>query len=131
MAHGLRSASLSTEALLPRIAWSCRNMSSRPSVTMQSPPLVRPSPPPLPAEQQQEFEDLVRAAQAPLSRPSDRSEAEAELAMHPDARAPLKAEFEGEVNPRTGEIGGPKREPVKKWRDDEGDWSFKGRVSDF
>ncbi|PSS11033.1 hypothetical protein PHLCEN_2v3329 [Hermanssonia centrifuga] len=95
-------------------------------------PLNRPSPPPLPRKDQREFEDLVRKAQAPLSVKSARREqAEAELAMHPDARAPLVAEFEGEVNPTTGEKGGPKREPVRRWGEGDGDWSFKGRVSDF
>ncbi|KAH9929510.1 uncharacterized protein BXZ73DRAFT_47929 [Epithele typhae] len=93
--------------------------------------LVRPAPPPLPREAQREFEELVRAAQAPLSASSSVREEEAQMAMHPDARAPLKAEFEGDVNPMTGEQGGPRREPVGKWGEDEGDWSFKGRVSDF
>ena len=96
--------------------------------------LVRPGPPPLPREQQREFEELVRAAQAPLSVPSgsnSRVEAEADMALHPDARAPVQAEFEGDVNPVTGEQGGPKREPVGRWGEDDGDWSFKGRVSDF
>lgn len=50
---------------------------------------------------------------------------------HPDAPVPLAAEFDGDVNPATGERGGPKREPVRRWIRDEGDWSFKGRVSDF
>ncbi|KAI8993101.1 hypothetical protein BD414DRAFT_483290 [Trametes punicea] len=96
-------------------------------------PLVRPAPPPLPREQQREFEELVRSAQAPLSNPQrlHPSEKEADMALHPDARSPLVPEFEGEVNPITGERGGPKREPVGKWGDGEGDWSFKGRVSDF
>jgi len=97
-------------------------------------PLVRPAPPPLPRDDQREFEELVRASQAPLSQPaktSKQAEREATLALHPDARAPLAPEFEGETNPSTGEQGGPKREPVKKWVDSEGDWSFKGRVSDF
>ncbi|KDQ57495.1 hypothetical protein JAAARDRAFT_35206 [Jaapia argillacea MUCL 33604] len=98
---------------------------------LSSPPLSRPSPPSLPAELQREFEELVRAAQAPLSRPSDRAESEAQLALHPDAPIPLKPEFEGNVNPKTGEVDGPKREPVKRYTEDEGDWSFKGRVSDF
>jgi len=40
-----------------------------------------------------------------------------------------QAEFDGDVNPITGERGGPRREPVGRWA--EGDWSFKGRVSDF
>ncbi|KAI0675224.1 hypothetical protein C8Q78DRAFT_528384 [Trametes maxima] len=96
-------------------------------------PLVRPAPPPLPREQQREFEELVRSAQAPLSTSQrvDPSEREADIALHPDARAPIVPEFEGEVNPATGEQGGPKREPVGKWGEDDGDWSFKGRVSDF
>jgi hypothetical protein len=96
-------------------------------------PLNRPRPPPLPREQQREFEELVRRAQAPLSYAStSKAQVEAELAMaHPDAREPLQAEFEGDVNPATGEEGGPKREPVNRWTENEGDWSFKGRVSDF
>ena len=89
----------------------------------------RPSPPPLPRDQQREFEDLLRAAQAPLS--DSRGDAGADLALHPDARSPLKAEFEGDANPVTGEEGGPKREPVGQWQGSEGDWSFKGRVTDF
>lgn len=94
--------------------------------------LNRPSPPPLPREQQREFEELQRAAQMPLSSPSSsRAEAEADLALHPDARRPLKPDFEGDINPRTGEQGGPKTEPVGKWVEGDGDWSFKGRVSDF
>ncbi|KAI0949543.1 hypothetical protein AcW1_009126 [Taiwanofungus camphoratus] len=96
-------------------------------------PLNKPSPPPLPREEQREFEELVRAAQAPLVQPTKDSagKEEVELALHPDARAPLVSEFEGETNPFTGEKGGPKREPVQKWGEGEGDWSFKGRVSDF
>ncbi|KAK2463232.1 hypothetical protein APHAL10511_004887 [Amanita phalloides] len=82
--------------------------------------LVRPSPPPLPPRQQREFEDLVRHAQ--LS-------SDAEPAAHPDAPEPIQPEFDGNTNPLTGEKGGPKREPVHHWV--EGDWSFKGRVSDF
>ncbi|RPD59937.1 hypothetical protein L227DRAFT_575938 [Lentinus tigrinus ALCF2SS1-6] len=100
---------------------------------MMSSGLVRPAPPPLPREQQREFEELVRAAQAPLSAPgrSNAAQEEADIAMHPDARAPLQPEFQGDVNPATGEQGGPKREPVGKWGEGDGDWSFKGRVSDF
>jgi len=91
--------------------------------------ISRPAPPPLAREEQREFETLLRAAQTPLSVPTANSEIE--LALHPDAPQPLKAEFEGDVNPKTGEEGGPKREPVGKWADSEGDWSFKGRVTDF
>jgi len=92
----------------------------------------RPSPPPLPLQQQREFEELLRSAQTPLAPASSSSSAEAELALHPDARKPLKPEFQGDVNPSTGEKGGPKQEPVGRWGEDPGgDWSFKGRVSDF
>ncbi|KAJ6586990.1 hypothetical protein DFH09DRAFT_1142199 [Mycena vulgaris] len=86
--------------------------------------LNRPAPIPLPREQQREFELLQRAAQTPLA-----SDIPDSLQLHPDAREPLKPEFEGDINPTTGEEGGPKREPVGRWA--EGDWSFKGRVSDF
>ncbi|KAF8630678.1 hypothetical protein AX15_002822 [Amanita polypyramis BW_CC] len=81
--------------------------------------LNRPSPPPLSPELQREFDELVRHAQS--SSP--------ELPRHPDAGEPIQPEFDGDMNPRTGEKGGPKREPVHSWI--EGDWSFKGRVSDF
>ncbi|KAG6841883.1 hypothetical protein C0991_005613 [Blastosporella zonata] len=84
--------------------------------------LARPAPPPLPTAQQREFEQLQRAPIAANLDPE----------IHPDARAPLKPDFEGDVNPLTGEQGGPKKEPVGKWgSESEGDWSFKGRVSDF
>lgn len=84
----------------------------------------RPSPPRLPEDQQREFEDLVHRAGQSVSQ-------EADLALHPDARKPVIPEFEGQVNPETGERGGPKQEPVRRWGGGEGDWSFKGRVSDF
>ncbi|KAK8092065.1 hypothetical protein PG997_002426 [Apiospora hydei] len=38
-------------------------------------------------------------------------------------------EFEGETNPKTGEVGGPKNEPLR-WGA-AGDYSFNGRVTDF
>jgi hypothetical protein len=81
----------------------------------------RPGPPPLAAEQQREFEELIRTANTTANVSDD--------GMHPDARKPVQPEFEGDTNPLTGEIGGPKREPVRRWV--EGDWSYKGRVSDF
>ncbi|KAJ3486939.1 hypothetical protein NLI96_g3889 [Meripilus lineatus] len=93
-------------------------------------PLNRPSPPPLPRADQREFEELVRKAQTPAASLS-KTDLEAELALHPDARKPVEPEFDGDVNPSTGEEGGPKREPVRQWIGDGGDWSFKGRVSDF
>lgn len=82
----------------------------------------RPAPPRLREDQQREFEELQRTA-------NSNQNAEADLALHPDARTPLASEFDGDVNPKTGERNGPKQEPVRQWN--EGDWSFKGRVSDF
>ena len=38
-------------------------------------------------------------------------------------------EFKGDVNPKTGEVGGPKNEPLR-WGG-AGDWSYNGRVTDF
>ena len=93
--------------------------------------LSRPSPPPLPREQQREFEELLRNAQTPLAATSSHEGTEAALALHPDAPRPLEPDFDGDINPLTGEKGGPKREPVSRWGKGEGDWSFKGRVSDF
>jgi hypothetical protein len=114
-------------ALLHRI----RPVAGRPMwLTRASSSLNRPSPPPLPREQQREFEELQRAAQTPAANTS--LNAEADLGMHPDARKPTRPDFEGDVNPVTGEQGGPKREPIRKWGENpDGDWSFNGRVTDF
>ncbi|KAF9078540.1 hypothetical protein BDP27DRAFT_1154822, partial [Rhodocollybia butyracea] len=50
----------------------------------------------------------------------------------PAPKTPVKTEGNINVNPITGEQGGPKTEPVGRWSEEsEGDWSFKGRVSDF
>lgn len=49
--------------------------------------------------------------------------------LHPDIRRGVQPEFEGEKNPKTGEIGGPKNEPLR-WGGDV-DWSYNGRVTDF
>ena len=49
--------------------------------------------------------------------------------LHPDLRRGAPPEFEGNVNPKTGEVGGPKNEPLR-WGH-QGDWSYNGRVTDF
>ncbi|KAI9839511.1 MAG: hypothetical protein M1819_002136 [Sarea resinae] len=49
--------------------------------------------------------------------------------LHPDIRRGAKPEFEGDKNPKTGEVGGPKNEPLR-WGSG-GDWSYNGRVTDF
>lgn len=48
---------------------------------------------------------------------------------HRDLRRGARPEFDGEVNPATGEVGGPKSEPLR-WGAG-GDWSYAGRVTDF
>ena len=47
--------------------------------------------------------------------------------LHPHVRRGAKPEFEGDTNPKTGEVGGPKNDPLR-WG---GDWSYNGRVTDF
>lgn len=49
--------------------------------------------------------------------------------LHPNIRRGAAPEFEGDVNPETGEVGGPKNEPLR-WGV-ESDWSYNGRVTDF
>ncbi|EMC95217.1 hypothetical protein BAUCODRAFT_72098 [Baudoinia panamericana UAMH 10762] len=49
--------------------------------------------------------------------------------LHPDVRRGALPEFEGDINPKTGEVGGPKNEP-QRWGAT-GDWSYNGRVTDF
>ncbi|KAF8973213.1 hypothetical protein BDZ97DRAFT_1780137 [Flammula alnicola] len=108
-----------------------RPVLSRSSALVRHISMNRPSPLPLPREDQREFEELLRKAQTPLA-PSSSHDPEVTFAVHPDAREPISSEFEGDVNPTTGEKGGPKREPINRsGADPGGDWSFKGRVSDF
>jgi hypothetical protein len=79
----------------------------------------RPAPLPLgDKKKQQEMLDLIRKKQEEMESSSNE--------MHPDAYKKPEPEFEGDVNPKTGEVNGPKNEPLKH-----GDWSFGGRVTDF
>ncbi|KAK6359420.1 putative mitochondrial protein, conserved [Orbilia brochopaga] len=96
-----------------------------------SPFAPSPSPPRLPKEDQETFDSLTKASLGAFSSPATESEnAETELLeleKHADARrGGEKPLFEGDKNPATGEVGGPKTEPTKY-----GDWSFNGRVTDF
>lgn len=103
-----------------------------------------PSPLRLPPDQQAEFERLQKASRGAFSQPSEPA-AEATSStpqvnqtptidasqegevLHPNVRRGAPPEFEGDVNPKTGEVGGPKNDPLK-WK---GDWSYNGRVTDF
>ncbi|KAF5502757.1 Succinate dehydrogenase assembly factor 4 [Colletotrichum aenigma] len=74
------------------------------------------------------------AAAAAESQPQEKPvnptiSASEEDTMHPAYVRGAPPEFEGDVNPRTGEVGGPKREPLR-WGSG-GDWSYNGRVTDF
>lgn len=116
-----------------------------------------PTPPRLPQKDQEEFERLQKAStgafstpkpqinQSPASSPEAKEKLSAEEQinarvaatgkgeeLHPDIRRGAKPEFEGDVNPKTGEVGGPKNEPLR-WGStgQSGDWSYNGRVTDF
>ncbi|GKT66052.1 DUF1674 domain-containing protein [Colletotrichum tofieldiae] len=71
----------------------------------------------------------VNAAVADAQAPTPTIAATEEETMHPNYVRGAPPEFEGDVNPRTGEVGGPKREPLR-WGA-AGDWSYNGRVTDF
>ncbi|KAF2966015.1 hypothetical protein GQX73_g7538 [Xylaria multiplex] len=106
-----------------------------------------PSPPRLPPDEQAEFERLQRTANtqegfnatsspdfssstttaaSPETNPANAS---VDAAQPVPLRKGAPPEFEGDVNPRTGEVGGPKNEPLR-WGAG-GDYSFNGRVTDF
>jgi len=118
--------------------------------------IQRPGPPPLPSKDQKEFEELVKAAQAPLSAQNfskpltsapkiptqDGSMGKMDFVsnlreedlllentVHPDARTKPSPDFEGDTNPLTGEKGGPKKEPLS-WGA-QGEWTYGGRATDF
>ncbi|KAJ5881474.1 uncharacterized protein N7529_000146 [Penicillium soppii] len=95
-----------------------------------------PAPPRLPKEEQEIFEQLQKRSTGAFSTPQVNQSPQAEIQadgsggeLHPDAPKGLKPEFEGEKNPKTGEVGGPKNEPLR-WGS-RGDWSYGGRVTDF
>lgn len=100
-----------------------------------------PGPPKLPKEEQEEFERLQKIAQS-----QDAIDAYNREVENDPTKESLKSviltkddigsfspeftktipEFEGDKNPKTGEIGGPKQDPLRH-----GDYSFNGRVTDF
>lgn len=103
---------------------------------------MNPGPPRLPKEQQEEFEKLQKIANSQsaiddynqLIQNGDGNqtaqgapESKTEIGgFHPQFFKTIP-EFEGDVNPKTGERGGPKQDPLKHGND----WSFNGRVTDF
>jgi hypothetical protein len=107
------------------------------TLAVKPPPLHRPGPPQLPRKEQAEFDALVKKAQAGGISLADAKahvaastgeEAQQAIAEHRDLRKKPKNEFEGEINPKTGEVGGPKRDPFQAG---DSDWQYAGRVTDF
>lgn len=101
-----------------------------------------PGPPRLPKEEQEEFERLQQIAnsQAAIDEYNAQIEtkgyAESSVADTPKLTAEIGGfqylktipDFEGDVNPKTGERGGPKQDPQRYTKDE---WTFNGRVIDF
>lgn len=98
--------------------------------TPREAPAVNQSPhstsPPTPSSRPQVNQSPGSAAEEKVYKVAADGEGEE---LHPDIRRGARPEFEGEVNPKTGEVGGPKNEPLR-WGAS-GDWSFNGRVTDF
>lgn len=75
-----------------------------------------PSPPELPPTLQKEWTKLQKEAETKGQ----------QVYFHPDVRRKPRPEFEGERNPVTGELNGPKNDPLRH-----GDYSYNGRCTDF
>ena len=140
LAHRVRLPSITNRFGVRHISTSRvlrkANQDGKPSFSFPN----APAPPRLPREEQEIFEELQRRSTGAFSTPqvnqSPQSGAQAEIKvngsgeeLHPDAPKGLRPEFEGEKNPKTGEVGGPKNEPLR-WGSG-GDWSYGGRVTDF
>lgn len=101
-----------------------KSVHTTPSFLRAPPSFSRPGPPPLPPAEQAEFEALLKANQTIGTIPNEQQKAEENL--HQDVRKGPKPEFEGDVNPKTGEQGGPKNDPFVAGN---ADWQFGGRVT--
>ncbi|WWC71648.1 uncharacterized protein I206_105606 [Kwoniella pini CBS 10737] len=102
-------------------------------LTKKIPSFNKPGPPQLPASDQAEFEALIKLNQSigaspKITESENPSKLIEELKQHKDIRKGPKPDFIGEINPKTGEMGGPKTDPFKAG---DQDWSYAGRVTDF
>ncbi|KAK9324976.1 hypothetical protein V1517DRAFT_254997 [Lipomyces orientalis] len=109
----------------------------------------RPGPPRLGQEEQDEFERLLEKANSGAFAPDEKAPGLEPVGSSAKGSSPGSdessgsgsgsgsgvqspysgrtiPEFEGDVNPKTGEVGGPKQDPLRH-----GDYSFNGRVTDF
>jgi len=109
--------------LFPRTSFGWQTTAMRYST---QPFASAPRPIPLGDKQQQkEMEELIN--RGGLSDDQLDLVAKGENVMHPDAPKETLQSFPENVNPETGEVGGPKGpDPVRY-----GDWERKGRVFDF
>ncbi|CAO1615119.1 unnamed protein product [Jaminaea pallidilutea] len=135
MPAALRQAVVAPSSLR-RITSTAHRASSRSSSQFD-----RPGPPPLPKEEQKEFNRLVKekSGQLQFNRPpsssggsnssggSGQKMSGGQDELHPNARRAPQPDFEGDTNPKTGEVGGPKKDPLT-W---EREWTYGGRASDF
>ncbi|AQZ16159.1 FMP21 (YBR269C) [Zygosaccharomyces parabailii] len=100
-----------------------------------------PGPPKLPKEEQEEFEELQKLANSQDAIDAYNREATGDTTKeslnHPILTkndignfspefSKTLPEFEGNINPKTGEVNGPKQDPLRH-----GDYSYNGRVTDF
>ncbi|PWN46966.1 hypothetical protein IE53DRAFT_365023 [Violaceomyces palustris] len=131
---------LHTSSWKPTIVNSTRKSHLSTTTKRSSGRFDRPAPPSLPPKEQREFERLQKekANQSPFIDPklsstnkqasssSSTNDPEAGQ-LHPDIRRKPQPDFEGDVNPVTGEVGGPKKDPLT-W---EREWTYGGRATDF
>ncbi|KAK3370730.1 hypothetical protein B0T24DRAFT_626857 [Lasiosphaeria ovina] len=68
-------------------------------------------------------------ATAPPVAEQEQEQEEEETTFSSGMRQGAPPEFHGPKNPKTGEVGGPKNEPLR-WGS-ASDWSYNGRVTDF
>lgn len=107
-------------------AFSTPKVTVNPTIATPTPARARPQINQSPASKEPESDvesEIINARVAATGRGEE---------LHPDIRRGAKPEFEGDVNPKTGEVGGPKNEPLR-WGStgERGDWSYNGRVTDF
>ncbi|PLW08652.1 hypothetical protein PCANC_02990 [Puccinia coronata f. sp. avenae] len=88
-----------------------------------------PSPPALPPKEQREFIALINKSNSSPAQQSHASNdnSSSTSQSHPDLRNLGPEEFSGDTNPKTGEVNGPKRDPLK-WPNE---WGYGGRATDF